>query len=1237
MRASVLQVVGTLLLLLACSIDVSGIGAWIDDGKTFPAGKTTGTALSNGTVVLGADPSMAANWTRLSDGAPPYLSGHAMALDPIAGAVVLFGGFENIQELTWIFNTSKGVWKSATQDGPSPRYMASMVYDSLHGVVVMFGGSPDWPGNINLRETWTYNVSSDRWINKTMPEGPSARHFHTMAYDEKRGEAVMFGGVNSNGYLNDTWTYNLSLNVWTNRTPADSPPARIGHAMVYDSGTGASVLFGGARQQGYMQVPINDTWAYDSANNTWTNRTPPISPQPSMGHPMAYGDNNKKTVLYSESGGIRSGETWTYDAGTNTWTNVTKPTSLKGRYKGKMVYDPSSRSFLLIGGDNWQEPQGDMYSYDSESNSWTKIDPYPARRGQTTMAYDSWNGVLVLFGGGSFSVPRSDTWIYNLSTRAWKRMEPAVSPPARIGHAMAFDSAHGVMVMFGGYSSSWGDMGDTWTYNTRTNTWTNMNPPVTPPERQSNSMVYDSRNGVMVLFGGWHYYPEPSFYFNDTWTYNLTANTWTEKHPASAPCARHRHSMAYDDASGLTVLYGGYATYPGLDDTWTYDAKTNVWTNKTPVVAPGPFSAHSMVYHASMGKVLLFGGVGDRYLCDTWSYSVASNNWTNLHPSVFPSARFWHTMAYDSGNDAVILFGGIDQFTCNEQLDDVWAYGLKSLNHVGNFTSPPFNTGGHAFYSRIEWNSSSTPNTSVRFQLRSANSSGALSLASFIGPDGTSKSYYNTSGERINGIHNGSQWLQYRASLATSSSNETPALSSVRIPYNLMHNATILSPHGGENWTGVRDIAFNVSDLDNDSLACDIYLLDNGSSILLASNITGEKGAWQLDTRTVPNGTYGLRLVARDSNPEIPLTAEALSGNFTISHPRPNGPPTVELLSPPNGSTINRTSVQFSWNGSDPDRNPVNYFFILANTPFDLISPPSAIARTNMSTYTAEDLANGATYYWTVIPGDGLLNGSDGGLWHFKIDIGSTNRPPRFTSGMLANATLGQPLDYTVTAVDDDGDALDYSLVTAPGGMSINSTTGKMAWVPVAGQEGNISAGVRASDGKGGVADLNLTITVKVPVVWKPYCSITEPASGAKISGTTEIKGTATGISRAIASVQIRIDGRAWADAGGTTNWSFRLDTSTLENGMHTLEARAYDGQNLSDIASVEMIVDNQKDGTGSTSQGLLLPIIIIMVIVGAGLAGGLLMIRSKKGQAPPQAPAAAPPAQPDNMSGPPK
>jgi hypothetical protein len=126
-----------------------------------------------------------------------------------------------------------------------------------------------------------------------------------MVYDSVRGKVVMFGGLGS-GYLNDTWEYD-GVN-WTLVTTASSPSARRTHAMAYDSVWGKVVMFGGSGGSN-----VNDTWEYDGVN--WTQVTTASSPSARRTHAMAYDSVWGKVVMFGGSGGSNVNDTWEYDGG----------------------------------------------------------------------------------------------------------------------------------------------------------------------------------------------------------------------------------------------------------------------------------------------------------------------------------------------------------------------------------------------------------------------------------------------------------------------------------------------------------------------------------------------------------------------------------------------------------------------------------------------------------------------------------------------------------------------------------------------------------------------------------------------------------------------------------------------------------------------------------------------------------------------------------------------------------
>ncbi len=89
-----------------------------------------------------------------------------------------------------------------------------------------------------------------------------------------------------------------------------------------------------------------------------------------------------------------------------------------------------------------------------------------------------------------------------------------------------------------------------------------------------------------------------------------------------------------------------------------------------------------------------------------------------------------------------------------------------------------------------------------------------------------------------------------------------------------------------------------------------------------------------------------------------------------------------------------------------------------------------------------------------------------------------TGNAPVIASTPLTTATEGSLYNYTVTATDADEDVLTYSLDIAPAGMSINASSGLIAWTPESAQVGSQSVTARATDPGGLFATQFFTIAV---------------------------------------------------------------------------------------------------------------------------------------------------------------
>ncbi|MHA1995858.1 MAG: Kelch repeat-containing protein [Candidatus Hodarchaeales archaeon] len=372
----------------------------------------------------------------------------------------------------------------------------------------------------------------------------------------------------------------------------------------------------------------------------------------------------------------------------------------------------NSQSILCDQSDD----QDSLYSSLQTTSDWVEMSPAiapPARYhhwGQT--AYDSQSDRVILFSGdnGNYQKIFNDTWAYDYNTDTWENLTtPEMKNIARFGASMAYDSESDRIIMFGGWkwkpyqtvAQSTG-VGETWSYDYETNTWTNLTTEDSPPFRGSASMSYDGKNDRMILFGGFnskmYETPETTIpFYCDTWAYDYNTNTWTNMSPSANPPPIGNHESVYDSESNKTIIFGGRSCRqcPSFAENWAYDYIENTWTDLNPVIHPSPRLLGMMTYIPTIDLIVFYGGIyfdgnslADQPYSDTWTYDYNTNTWENMNSPSPPSPRFSHSLDYDSESDVSILFGGKSEDVNGLTFvpDDTWAY-----HYQANFPSAPRN------------------------------------------------------------------------------------------------------------------------------------------------------------------------------------------------------------------------------------------------------------------------------------------------------------------------------------------------------------------------------------------------------------------------------------------------------------------------------------------------------------------------------------------------------------------
>jgi len=257
--------------------------------------------------------------------------------------------------------THDGVAWRVVDDGGIPgfRFGGSAAFDSVRGVLVVFGGAlwnidfeDDTPPTIPQNDTWEWDAVA--WTRLTGTVRPSPRQGAAMAYDPRREEVVLFGGGEDDSANSETWR--LRDGEWTEVSTDASPPARRAAALAYDVARDRMVLYSGVSPNG---EPLTDTWEFDGA--AWSERFLPLSPPPVtydlMPGSMTY-DALRERVIYQtrifpDWADRWSWQLWEFDG--HRWREVTRLTAGVPASALCMSYHPGMQAPVFA------DPEGGLW------------------------------------------------------------------------------------------------------------------------------------------------------------------------------------------------------------------------------------------------------------------------------------------------------------------------------------------------------------------------------------------------------------------------------------------------------------------------------------------------------------------------------------------------------------------------------------------------------------------------------------------------------------------------------------------------------------------------------------------------------------------------------------------------------------------------------------------------------------------------------------------------------------
>lgn len=536
-------------------------------------------------------------WELSPASGPINRRGAAMAYDTDQNRMVLFGGFDssgNGIDETWVWDGSS--WRELNSNGPDGRGEHQIIWDGALDAILLFGGRTSTTGG-DLGDTW--QLIDDQWV-EIRGSGPSPRSEFGMAYNSDRDRAYLFGGRSLDGnpaVFDETWEFDAFEEQWTLLTPTTAPPALYSMAMGYEGGNELVLLYGGIDSGGQTR---GQTWIFDGTD--WETDGTGTNPQVELGlsgAQMTFDSREDEILMFGGidgEGRIRR-ELWRWNE-RDGWS-LAEEAGPNGRAFHQFVWDWKNRAGVLTGGLGEELGEG-TYLWDGAqwSEAETGIQEQGGIRRQHAMEYHRGVGQMILQGGADVGGMRLSPTPLIYSGTNWSQLMGNTPLPSLVTHSMAYDTKREVVVVIGGrgpegfFNQQWEWDGSDWTEFTGDR----------PIDINNAALAYDSFHGELVLFGG-------SASSNDTHLFD-GASWRTIPGTPDGPSARTGAASVYDIRRRRVVMFGGLLQPSAIqtNEIWEWDGSQ--WTEITVSSAenPEPRDQHDITYNPATGDVILFSG-----------------------------------------------------------------------------------------------------------------------------------------------------------------------------------------------------------------------------------------------------------------------------------------------------------------------------------------------------------------------------------------------------------------------------------------------------------------------------------------------------------------------------------------------------------------------------------------------------------------------------------------------------
>jgi len=848
-----------------------------------------------------------------------------------------------------------------------------------------------------------------------------------------------------------------------------------------------------------------------------------------------YNPNNNTIEYHCCTSGSNQAEnvnhTWWFDVLGQSGRDVQTPNEPLSLQPGG-TFDVAHNVAVMYGGASYVG----TWIYDPVANSWqpkstlgTAPDPSVILPG---MAYSSTAQQVFLYGGRNSggTTYYSDLYYYDVPSNTWTLVSPAggTKPPARCCTNFAYDSTNNIFLLYGGKNSS-GVLGDTWAYDPVANTWTQLNPPVSPAINSVSDftrLAYDSDHNVFVLAhlgsGG---------YFGGNWT-SLAFQTWLFRYAGAGPNAASLLNSAQPAPGSLNRNLQSWAKDPALAASGNSLYVGWVETG-SPFVTTQAAYPHIYANQYSGGNWSNLGGTyssisGSTYEAHAPSLAVIGGtpwiSWyqnVNRVPQVY--AASWNGTSWQGGPVGLVGSSSVQGRSMLAQVAGTPYIGLVEVNKS---VSP------QSAYAYVKsWNGKSwdlVGSGSLNIRQSAGSTATSISLATDgVNPYAAWTEYFRstsapggggmtaTNSQAYVSHWNGSQWTPVGGSLNVSSTGWANDVSIAYFggqPYAAWtertqtgNNQLYVATWNGAAWTLTGSGSLNQGGLNGWAYRPSLMADATGSNLYLAwveQTALGQKA--QVFVAQFIAGSWSMLGQALNLDP-VNGSAQRVSLGVL------NGQP-VAAWSEVNLGAVRQVYAS-QWNGST--------WLPLPGNPLKDTTPPTKPASLTAHAVSASQI----NLVWSASTDTVGVTGYF--VYRNATQVGNVSSSLSYQDTGLNPSTT---YTYTVAAYD------------AAGNISIQSP--KASTTTLAGSP-------------------------------NPAVSFNSPSSGATLSGTVTLSANATD-NVGIANVQFQVDG---ANFGSPVTsgppYSTSLNTASFANGSHTLTAIATDTLGLTASCSESVTISN--------------------------------------------------------------